>query len=110
MKTYTNIKKGTINELPDLPKEMFYKYEQHGWRGNLPNMGNIKAGKKWENDPIYHETWVRLPEKDSLGNKVYYREFDIYPKDNRGPERFVVGSDNSVYYTDTHYHSFIKLK
>ena len=110
VKTYTNIKKGTINELPDLPKEMFYKYEQHGWRGKLPNVGNIKAGKKWENDPIKKGTWVRLPEKDSLGNKVYYREFDIYPKDNRGPERFVVGSDNSVYYTDTHYHSFIKLK
>ena len=110
VKTYTNIKKGTINELPDLPKEMFYKYEQHGWRGKLPNMGDIKAGKKWKNEPINHGTWVRLPEKDSLGNKVYYREFDIYPKDNRGPERFVVGSDDSVYYTDTHYHSFIKLK
>ena len=110
VKTYTNIKKGTINELPDLPKEMFYKYEQHGWRGKLPNMGDIKAGKKWKNEPIDHGTWVRLPEKDSLGNKVYYREFDIYPKDNRGPERFVVGSDDSVYYTDTHYHSFIKLK
>ena len=110
VKTYTNIKKGAINELPDLPKEMFYKYEQHGWRGKLPNMGNINAGKKWNNNPIRYETWVRLPEKDSLGNKVYYREFDIYPNDNRGLERFVVGSDNSVYYTDTHYHSFIKLK
>lgn len=42
---------------------------------------------------------------DGWGNNITYREFDINNcvRGRRDMERFVVGSDNSVYYTDSHY-------
>ena len=53
-----------------------------------------------------------LPQKDEFGEKINYREWDIYPKikgRNRGAER-LVSSDESAYYTGDHYRSFIKIK
>lgn len=47
-----------------------------------------------------------LPSTDAAGNLITYREFDVnnyVPGQNRGVERFVVGSDGSIYYTDSHY-------
>ncbi|MBZ2119536.1 ribonuclease domain-containing protein [Streptococcus infantis] len=42
-----------------------------------------------------------------------YREFDINSKivdSTRDAERFVKGSDGSLYYTDKHYEQFIRVK
>lgn len=53
-----------------------------------------------------------LPKKMSSGKKVYYKEWDIYPKikgRNRGPHRLVTGSDKKAYYTADHYNSFIDI-
>lgn len=53
-----------------------------------------------------------LPQKDKSGDKINYREWDIYPKiknRNRGAERLVT-SNESAYYTRDHYRSFIKIK
>lgn len=89
---------------------MFYKYEKHGWKGQLPNTKNMKAGKLWEND-IRDD--IKLPEKDKYGEKITYREFDVNstePGKKRDTERFVVGGDGSIYYTDSHYKNFIKIK
>lgn len=53
-----------------------------------------------------------LPYKDDSQQAIIYHEYDIYPKvkgKNRGPERIILGSDKSRYYTANHYQSFIKF-
>lgn len=53
-----------------------------------------------------------LPQKTVDGSKIYYREWDIFPKiegQNRGPHRLVTGSNKTAYYTPDHYASFIPL-
>ena len=52
---------------------------------------------------------------DNYGNTITYKEYDVnskIPGSGRDAERFVRGSDGSVYYTDNHYSpgSFIKIK
>lgn len=46
-----------------------------------------------------------MPCTDSNGNPITYREFDVNSAgpNGRDAERFVVGSDGSVWYTDSHY-------
>jgi len=54
-----------------------------------------------------------LPQTDSQGRRLKYREWDVNPLKagvNRGPERLVTGSDGSAYYTDDHYKSFKKIR
>lgn len=45
------------------------------------------------------------------GNNVTYREFDVNNKVGtvRDAERFIIGSDGSVYYTEDHYQSIRKI-
>ncbi|MEO6602124.1 MAG: ribonuclease domain-containing protein [Polyangiaceae bacterium] len=53
-----------------------------------------------------------LPETDSAGNTIRYREWDVnryQPGVNRGPERLVTGSDGSAYYTGDHYGTFVRI-
>jgi len=53
-----------------------------------------------------------LPETDSNGNDINYREWDVdkyQPGVNRGPERLVTGSDGSAYYTGDHYGTFVRI-
>ncbi len=53
-----------------------------------------------------------LPEKDQKRKKIFYKEWDIYPRQegvNRGPHRIVTGSDQRAWYTPDHYQSFIEL-
>jgi guanyl-specific ribonuclease Sa len=50
-----------------------------------------------------------LPQTDATGQRVSYREYDVNPFQsgvNRGPERIVIGSDGSAYYTSNHYGTF----
>ncbi len=54
-----------------------------------------------------------LPKKDTNGNLIFYREWDVNPiikGKNRGKERLVTGSDGKVYYTNNHYKSFHKVE
>ncbi len=54
-----------------------------------------------------------LPKKDTDGNLIFYREWDVNPiikGKNRGKERLVTGSDGKVYYTNNHYKSFQKVE
>ncbi|ECB9822653.1 ribonuclease domain-containing protein [Enterococcus termitis] len=56
---------------------------------------------------------MKLPEKSSSGAKIEYKEFDVsydLAAGNRGTERFVHGSDGSVYYTNDRYKTFVKVK
>jgi ribonuclease T1 len=50
-----------------------------------------------------------LPKYDANSNRISYHEYDVNPYVsgvNRGPERIVLGSDGSRYYTGDHYASF----
>jgi ribonuclease T1 len=54
----------------------------------------------------------RLPEKDKEGQKIRYREWDVFPKiqgRNRGAERMVTSSDERAWYTRDHYRTFVEI-
>ena len=65
-----------------------------------------RGGKTYRNIPV-NEGDQLLPEG------VNYKEYDINPYvrgQNRGAERIVIGDDDSVWYTNDHYHTFIKVE
>ena len=86
-------------------KEDFQNYERTGWRGQYSG-GPSNAGKIFDNDG--RDGGEILPKK--LG--LEYREYDINIKvgPTRDDYRFVRGSDGSVYYTNNHYRTFIRVK
>ena len=65
-----------------------------------------KGGRTYKNIPL-EEGAQKLPEG------VNYKEYDINPYvkgQNRGAERIVIGDDGSVWYTNDHYYTFIKIE
>lgn len=108
---------GTLDDIPDNARTSYSRYEVSGWKGNFSGQTpGTNAGR------IYKNKFIELPTTDLSGNPITYREFDVnnrVPGASRDSERFVVGSDGSVYYTDSHYGErpspnglppFIKLK
>jgi RHS repeat-associated protein len=90
----------SIDILPGNVRKSYDIYDRNGWKGNVHGQtSGTVAGAKWSNKN------GDLPITDSLGNTITYREFDVNSKtgNNRDSERFIVGSDGSVYYTDSHY-------
>jgi guanyl-specific ribonuclease Sa len=90
-----------ISDLPQNVQQIYGAYNQNGWKGNVSGQtkGTVALGK-YDNDDR------QLPTKDSTGKSIIYKEFDVnnkLPNAKRDAERFVVGSDGSVYYTDSHY-------
>ena len=54
-----------------------------------------------------------LPRQDGAGRALTYHEYDVNPKlngVNRGPERLVVGSDRSAFWTADHYVTWTRLR
>ncbi|WP_304237157.1 ribonuclease domain-containing protein [Jiulongibacter sediminis] len=54
----------------------------------------------------------RLPQKTEKGQRINYKEWDIYPKkkgQSRGAERIVTSSEGLGYYTPDHYEGFILM-
>ena len=102
------IKKGNLDDLPDNALEMFGKYDKAGWQGTVPGQTpGTAAGSKYLNKD------GKLPTMDNAGNSMTYKEFDVnnkLPNANRDAQRFLKGSDGSIYYTDDHYSTFIKIK
>lgn len=98
-----------ISELPENVQEAYKGYEEQGWQGILPGatMGTSAGGEFANRDGD-------LPVTDAKGNPISYREFDVNNKPADGAyrdgERFVKGSDGSVYYTSDHYLSFTRIK
>jgi hypothetical protein len=90
-----------LKKLSQNVQNAFHRYDAHGWKGTPPGQPNgMRAGKHFVNRKN------QLPQADKSGNPITYREFDVNPKNpvtGRDAERFVVGSDGSVYYTDSHY-------
>ena len=98
-----------VSKLSSNTQEILKKYENHDWKGKPPNIkGELNAGQVYRNkDGI-------LPIYDKQGNITKYKEYDINPKkpdaSGRDAERFVRGTDESVYYTSDHYKTFIRIK
>lgn len=72
--------------------------------GTPPN--GYRGGRIYNNNPTQTGA-QKLPEG------VIYKEYDInpyVPGQGRGAERIVIGNDGSVWYTEDHYYSFIKLE
>ena len=64
-----------------------------------------KGGKIYKNQPV--NGGQKLPEG------INYKEYDINPYvkgQGRGTERIVIGDDGSVWYTNDHYHTFIRIE
>ena len=62
-----------------------------------------KGGSEYENIP--RGDGQKLPEG------VKYKEYDVNPhiKGKRDKERIVIGNDGSIWYTNNHYTTFIKV-
>jgi guanyl-specific ribonuclease Sa len=81
------------------------KIDIRGQSVSKTQQGQVNAGVKWNNNEN------QLPTHDASGNQITYKEFDINAKTNTGRdmERFVVGSDGKVYYTNDHYKTFTEI-
>lgn len=98
-----------VSKLSSNTQEILKKYENHDWKGKPPNIkGELNA------DQVYRNKDGILPIYDKQGNIIKYKEYDINPKkpdaSGRDAERFVRGTDESVYYTSDHYKTFIRIK
>ena len=106
--TVSTIKVGEIDSLPQNAKNMFNKYDSSGWKGSVSGQtSGTAAGSKYLNRD------VKLPTTDSAGSSITYKEFDVnnkLPDAGRDAQRFVRGSDGSVYYTNDHYGTFTQIK
>lgn len=88
-------------------QDMYTKYSANGWKGNISGQTQgTKAGGTYLNKDL------KLPTSDSNGRSITYKEYDINnkaPNQDRDSFRFIKGSDGSVYYTNDHYGTFIKI-
>lgn len=104
-KTPQNSFNSNYASLPQNAKDSFDKYDASGWSGSLPGQtpGTAAGGRHLNRDR-------KLPSTDNKGNTITYKEFDVnnkLPNQCRDAERFVAGSDGSVYYTKDHYGTFM---
>ena len=97
-----------LDEFPQHVQSAYNGYSRNNWTGTYKGQSTgTKAGGRFKNNKNY------LPNVDSNGNTIIYREFDINSKivdSTRDAERFVKGSDGSLYYTDKHYEQFIRVE
>lgn len=103
-----SIPKKNIEDLPENVRNSYKKYEESSWKGARKDQSKkTKGGGEFKNVPS------KLPNQDSNGKKIDYREFDVnskIPGKPRDKERFVRGSDGSTYYTNDHYQTFTKIE
>jgi len=103
----SNIPFRNISDLPQNVQAAFLRYDNHGWRGVPPGMQSVRAGKVYDNRDRL------LPTVDRRANPITYREFDInrqIPGSGRDAQRFVVGSDGSIFVTYDHYRTFLRIR
>ena len=101
------IPRKSTNDLPDNVRISYEKYKKCGWKGARSDQNpKTKGGGVYENEP------PKLPQWTLNGDKIDYREFDVNSKQPgipRDKERFVIGSDGRVYYSNDHYITFIEI-
>lgn len=95
-------------DLPEKAKEMFDKYSTHKWQGNVPGQTpGTNAGGRFNNE------YGELPVLDANNKPISYNKFDINNRiegAERDAERFIRGTDGSIYYTKDHYSTLIKVE
>jgi len=95
------VQSGSYDDLSQNAKDSYDAYDKNGWKGNTSGQTTgTKAGAAYSNSD------GALPTTDSSGNAITYKEFDVNNKVQgmaRDGERFLIGSDGSIYYTDSHY-------
>lgn len=92
---------GGSGDIPQKAKDIAAQVKSRN--GAAPQ--GYRGGRTYRNIPVNEGDQV-LPEG------VNYKEYDINPYvrgQNRGAERIVIGDDDSVWYTNDHYHTFIKV-
>jgi filamentous hemagglutinin len=98
---------GKLDNLPPNVQNAYKGYEGNGWQGNYSGQAlGTNAGRAWKND------LNDLPSVNSAGDSITYKEFDVNNRISgaaRDSERFLAGSDGSIYYTADHYATFIKI-
>lgn len=103
----SSIPKKDTEDLPENVRDSYKKYDESGWKGARKDQSKkTKGGGEFKNIPS------KLPETDSKGNKIDYREFDVnskLPGKPRDRERFVRGSDGRTYYSNDHYETFTEI-
>jgi guanyl-specific ribonuclease Sa len=107
---------GDASNLANIARELL-REEQNAWKvlDHIDSKGSPLPGYK--GGGIFGNTGTGggqvLPEFDSAGNQITYREWDVNPYVkgvNRGAQRIVTGSDGSAYYTSDHYQTFTRLR
>ena len=103
-----HIEKLDVSDLPEHVQTSLENYEKNGWDTyqSLP-------GERTRYNSEWHNRDHDLPDTDTNGNRITYHEHDVNKCQNghrRDAERFVTGSDNSVYYTNDHYNSFKRIR
>jgi len=96
-----------VEELPENVQEAYKDYEKNNWQGKSSKSAGTKDNNPFKNNE------GRLPQRDSNGKDISYREHDVNNKlsgQGRDAERFVTGSDGSVYYTNDHYGTFTRVR
>ncbi len=103
--------KSVINDLPQNAQKAFKGYSSNNWmgqyKGQVTKGYQVDAGKKWENRHL------QMPAINNSGQVIKYFEYDVNTRKkgvNRDAERFVVSEDGTVYYTDSHYKTYIEIK
>lgn len=97
------VKNGTkITVVPSNAKTLAKQIKDN----NGSPLPGYKGGRTYKNIPVN-------PGDQKLPEGVKYREYDVnkYVKgQNRGKERLVIGDDGSVWYTNDHYHTFVRVQ
>jgi PPE family/ribonuclease len=94
------------DQIPTAPKGPDVTIGRRPKQTVLMNGMTYVGGDQWMNDGS------PLPTVDAEGSPITYKEYDRYPYTpgmRRGPDRIVIGSDGSRYFTSDHYETFVKF-
>ena len=90
-----------VNKIPQYVEDTISQIKNN--KGNPPD--GFKGGKVYKNEPLNGE--------ELLPDGITYKEYDVHPYQKgvpRGMERIVIGEDGSIWYTQDHYQTFIRIK
>jgi hypothetical protein len=80
--------------------------------GRRPKQTVLMNGMTYVGGDPFMNDKTPLPTVDAGGSPITYKEYDRYPYTpgaRRGPERIIIGSDGSRYFTSDHYETFVKF-
>lgn len=98
-----------VSKVAGVPERAYRTLEEID-AGRWPDSANAPGTKGGER---FGNREDRLPDSDSAGRSITYREWDVNPKRpgrSRDAERIVTGSDGSAWYTGDHYETFTRMR